>query len=88
MTNNQQFLWKANSAEFPVAIIRDKFINAHEKKIGKNIYGQTMKSFQMLQNIKNPQSIITVANSRAQKQIRNYLDTLELKSVKDYIFVC
>ena len=58
------------------------------KKIGKTIYGQTMKSFQMLQSIKNPQSIITVANSRAQTQIRNYLDDLELKPVKDYIFVC
>lgn len=58
------------------------------KKIDKAIYGKIMKPFEALNTIKNPQSIITVANAKAQKQIRNYLNTLELKPVKDYIFVC
>ncbi|GAA4282374.1 glycosyltransferase family 2 protein [Gaetbulibacter aestuarii] len=58
------------------------------KKIGKTIYGKTMKSFEALKSIENAQSIITVANTKAQKQIRNYLNALELKPVEDYIFVC
>lgn len=58
------------------------------KKIGKTIYGAPMKPFEALKNIENPQSIITVANAKAQKQIRAYLNALELQPVEDYIFVC
>ena len=58
------------------------------KKIGRDIYGQELKPFNYLKQIKNPQSIITVANAEAQKQIRAYLKKLELQSMKDYFFFC
>jgi len=58
------------------------------KKIGRTIYGQELKPFHFLKQIKNPQSIITVANPEAQKQIRNYLSKLGLQSMKDYFFFC
>lgn len=58
------------------------------KKIGRDIYGKELKPFRFLKQIKNPQSIITVANTEAQKQIRSYLKKLELQSMKDYFFFC
>ncbi|RMZ50740.1 glycosyltransferase family 2 protein [Flavobacteriaceae bacterium PRS1] len=58
------------------------------KKIGHDIYGVVLKPFRFLKQIKNPQSIITVANTEAQKQIRNYLTKLELQPMKDYFFFC
>ncbi|MBE9490098.1 MAG: glycosyltransferase family 2 protein [Bacteroidetes bacterium] len=58
------------------------------KKIGRDIYGQELKPFEHLELIIKPQSIITVANAEAQKQIRNYLKQLELESMKDYFFFC
>lgn len=58
------------------------------KKIGRDIYGKPLKPFQFLKQLKNPQSIITVANSDAQIQIRDYLKTLELQSMTDYFFFC
>ena len=58
------------------------------KKIGRDIYGQILEPFEHLELIKKPQSIITVANIEAQKQIKNYLKQLELESMKDYFFFC
>ncbi len=57
-------------------------------KIGRDIYGQELKSFRFLKQIKNPQSIITVANTQAQRQIRSYLKNLNLQSMRDYFFFC
>lgn len=58
------------------------------KKIGKNIYGQNMLPFEILKELTNTQSIITVANKNAQKDIKTYLNSLHLKPVEDYIFFC
>lgn len=58
------------------------------KKIGRDIYGKKLKPFNFLNEIKNPQSIITVANAEAQKQIKIYLSKLELHSMTDYFFFC
>ncbi|MFS4491609.1 glycosyltransferase [Maribacter sp. 2308TA10-17] len=58
------------------------------KKIGKEIYGMEMLHFEFLNELKNPQSIITVANEEAQKAIRLYLDRLEQKSMEDFFFFC
>ncbi|RLD29386.1 MAG: glycosyltransferase family 2 protein [Bacteroidetes bacterium] len=58
------------------------------KKIGRDIYGKGLKPFTFLKQIQNPQSIITVANAEAQKQIRNYLTKLRLQSMRDYFFFC
>ncbi|MBN4047115.1 glycosyltransferase family 2 protein [bacterium AH-315-P13] len=58
------------------------------KKIGRDIYEQKLKPFSFLKQINNPQSIITVANTEAQKQIRAYLKKLGLQSMTDYFFFC
>ncbi|WP_422079900.1 glycosyltransferase [Ulvibacterium sp.] len=57
-------------------------------KIGKSIYGQEMLHYTALQHVKNPQSIVTVANEEAQKMIRDYFWDLGQKSGRDYFFFC
>jgi len=58
------------------------------KKIGKSIYGKELVHFEVLQNLDNPQSIITVANENAQKEIRRYFSELEQSPMQDYFFFC
>jgi len=47
-----------------------------------------MKSFDCLETLKKPQSIITVANKVAQIEIRNYLNKLNMDAIDDYVFFC
>ncbi|WP_242134845.1 glycosyltransferase [Aestuariivivens marinum] len=65
-----------------------EWICNNPNKIGKSIYGKPMQPFDKLKQIKNSQSIITVANKKAQKEIRQYFNELGLKPVKDYVFFC
>ena len=65
-----------------------EWICDNPKKIGKDIYGKTLLEFKALSKLKNSQSIITVANKLAQKEIRTYLKSLKLEPVKDYVFFC
>lgn len=58
------------------------------KKIGKSIYGVKLQPFNDLLYIKNPQTIVTVANMEAQKDIISYFQKLKMESVKDYFFFC
>lgn len=58
------------------------------KKIGKEIYGTTLEHYSKLKAIKNPQSIITVANEDAQKEIREILSGLGHYQMQDYFFFC
>ena len=58
------------------------------KKIGKKIYGKELVHFDELQNLINPQSIITVANEDAQKEIRRYFTELNQNPMQDYFFFC
>jgi len=58
------------------------------KKIGKKIYGKKLMHFEALQNLKNPQSIITVANEDAQQEIHNYFSELGQLPAQDYFFFC
>ena len=58
------------------------------KKIGKSIYGMPLVQYQELKQMRNPQSIITVANEMAQHDIRKYLDTLGLDKPGDVFFFC
>ena len=58
------------------------------KKIGKSIYGIPLVQFQRLEEISNPQSIITVANELAQRDIRSYFRSIELNKPGDVFFFC
>ncbi|WP_343486464.1 glycosyltransferase family 2 protein [Allomuricauda sp. d1] len=57
-------------------------------KIDKKIYGQPMRHFSVLETLKNPQSIVTVANEEAQKEIVGYLTKLGQQPMDDYFFFC
>lgn len=65
-----------------------EWICDNPKKIGRDIYGKKLKTFNELETIENPQSIITVANKKAQIEIRTYLDNLNMKAIEDYVFFC
>lgn len=58
------------------------------KKIGKSIYGQGLHHYSLLEQLEHPQSIITVANVAAQKEISNHLHKLAQRSMTDYFFFC
>lgn len=68
--------------------INFEWICDNPKKIGKNIYGKILKPFNILKTIKNPQSIITVANKEDQTDIRNFLKNIKMKPIEDYVFFC
>ena len=65
-----------------------EWICDNPKKIGKHIYDQEMKNFNYLEVLSQPQSIITVANEQAQKEIKNYFKEQNMQSMIDYFFFC
>ena len=68
--------------------IKFTWICDNPKKIGKDIYGQILYPLTALDTIENSQSIITVANLKAQKEIKLYFEERNLISNKDYFFFC
>lgn len=58
------------------------------KKIGKHIYDKLLHNFNYLKELKNPQSIVTVANTESQTEIRMYFETQNMKPMQDYFFFC
>lgn len=57
-------------------------------KIGKKVYGEELLPFTFLEKIKNTQSVVTVANSEAQAEIRDFLSKQNLQPLFDYYFFC
>ena len=57
-------------------------------KIGKRIYEQPLVHYTRLATLDKPQSIISVANEAAQKEIREYLEQLKLTDAADRFFFC
>ncbi|MDH5367458.1 MAG: glycosyltransferase [Cyclobacteriaceae bacterium] len=57
-------------------------------KIGHIIYGQEMLNIDYLATLQNPQSIVSVANEEAQKEIRSYMNQKEMIPMQDYFFFC
>lgn len=58
------------------------------KKIGKQIYKQQLLPFENLEKLTTAQSIITVANENAQKQIKHYFESQNMQPMEDYFFFC
>jgi hypothetical protein len=65
-----------------------QWICDNPKKIGKDIYEKKMLPYQDLNTIDSPQSIITVANIEAQKEIANYFIKRKQEAMRDYFFFC
>jgi len=58
------------------------------KKVSKHIYGIELFNFNYLKQLENPQSIVTVANQKAQKKIKAYFKQQNMESMIDYFFFC
>ena len=58
------------------------------KKIGKHIYEQELLNFNYLLQLNKPQSIVTVANEKAQQEIKQYFKNQNMQSMIDYFFFC
>jgi len=92
--NRPLAVWGAGSKGKQIArILQDLKVPFHwicdnPKKIGKDIYGQSLLEFGYLKELTNPQSIITVANSEAQVEIMQYMADQGMESMKDYFFFC
>ena len=65
-----------------------RWVCNNEKKIGKDIYGQRMESFDLVSKIENPQLIITVAGEEVQQNIVEFLDKNAFKKSENYFFFC
>lgn len=58
-------------------------------KIGKKIYGQPLESYHILDGLTAPQSLITVANAKAQAEIRRFLQEVRgQRPMRDFYFFC
>ncbi len=58
------------------------------KKIGKHIYGIRLGHYSALGEYPRAQSIVTVANEKAQEAIKTYLSGLQQRPMLDYFFFC
>jgi glycosyltransferase involved in cell wall biosynthesis len=59
------------------------------KKIGKKVYGKELISYRNIPGkIPKPQSIVTVANVKAQREIREFLDREGFVEMTHYFFFC
>lgn len=58
------------------------------KKIGKDIYGHKMLPFSVIDEFIDAQNIITVANKKAQQEIREFYVKRDKMSMVDYFFFC
>lgn len=58
------------------------------KKIGRKIYGVPMEHYTTLEGMDRPQSLVTVANEKAQADIRAYLHARKDVPAEDYFFFC
>ena len=68
--------------------IKFTWICDNPKKISKDIYGQILYPLTALDTIENSQSIITVANLKAQIEIKLHFEERNLILNKDYFFFC
>lgn len=57
-------------------------------KIGKDIYGKKLLHFRVLNEMEDPQTIITVANEKEQDAIRSFFESLNKLPIKAYFFFC
>jgi len=92
--NRPLVIWGAGSKGKTVAQLLRKqkipfyWVCDNPNKIGKEIYGQMLSSYTEIGKMKNPQSIITVANAKAQKQIRSFMEDHSQKDMTDFFFFC
>lgn len=65
-----------------------RWICDNPNKIGKKIYGIPIEHFELVHELEQPQSIISVAKRGAQRQIRRILEDRHQSAMKDFFFFC
>ena len=65
-----------------------RWVCDNPNKIGKKIYGVPLEHFDTLDLLSSPQSIVTVANQAAQREIQAYLQARGQSHMQDYFFFC
>ena len=92
--SRQLTIWGAGQKGKKVAkLLKEKkipfiWICDNPKKIGKHIYDELLYSFEHLNSLDNPQSIVSVANNEAQLEIKAYFKMQSMKAMIDYFFFC
>jgi hypothetical protein len=93
-SNRKLVIWGAGSKGKKIAKLLIErnlsfdWVCNNPNKIGKQIYNQTLKSFEDLMLLKNPQCIISVANRNDQTNIKKKLDSLNMSFMSHYYFFC
>ncbi len=64
------------------------WITNNEKKWGINIYGKHLEPFHLIEQLENPQLIISVAAPDGQEEIKDYLSKQNLYANDHYFFFC
>jgi len=92
--NKKLIIWGAGKKGKKVASILNElkitflWICNNPKKIGKKIYGNQLENWEIISNLSNYQSIITIANAEAQKFIKTFFKNKSKVEMVDYFFFC
>ncbi|OUR90950.1 glycosyl transferase family 2 [Flavobacteriales bacterium 34_180_T64] len=87
-------IWGAGQKGKTIAkILKEKeipfyWICDNPKKIGKHIYDIRLYNFEFLNQLQEPQCIVSVANEMSQLEISNYFKSQNMHSMKDFFFFC
>ena len=88
------FIWGAGKKGKKLAFLlkqsdqKFEWICNNPNKIGHYIHGVLLGSTQVLEQVKNPQIVVIVAQKEAQKQIKTQLENYGMSSMQDYFFFC
>jgi glycosyltransferase involved in cell wall biosynthesis len=92
--NKKLVVWGAGKKGKKVAYILNElrvsflWICDNPKKIGKKIYENYLEDWQIISNLSNYQSIITIANPEAQNFIKSFFKKKNKVELVDYFFFC
>jgi hypothetical protein len=92
--NKKLVVWGAGKKGKKVAHILNElrvsflWVCDNPKKIGKKIYENYLDDWQIISNLSNYQSIITIANPEAQNFIKSFFKKKNKVELVDYFFFC
>ena len=92
--NKKLVVWGAGKKGKKVAHILNElrvsflWVCDNPKKIGKKIYENYLEDWQIISNLSNYQSIITIANPEAQNFIKSFFKKKNKVELVDYFFFC
>ncbi|MFT6322075.1 MAG: putative dinucleotide-utilizing enzyme [Granulosicoccus sp.] len=64
------------------------WVSNNDKKNGKMIYDQLVQHFEKVNELENPQVIVSVASPEGQVEILTFFQKKKMKKGEDYYFFC